>query len=165
VLVVLKYLWYLYSMRRADATGEIRLGGATGVVTCLVAEGPVVDADGAARALEDEGAMVVCGDAGAMTAAFRRVSDAVRAVAVVRRLLPASSRVALSSGETGRLGEFRTVADHAQRLVEAARPGATVLSKLAANLALDHLPHDRRLCPSDPMSYELIDLAPTAVAV
>ena len=165
MLVVLKYLWYLYSMRRADATGEIKLGGATGVVTCLVAEGPLVDADRAARALEHEGAIVVCGDAGAVTAAFRRVSDAVRAVTAVRRLLPASARVALSSGETGRLGEFRAVADHAQRLVTAARPGATVLSKLAANLALDHLPRDRRLCASDPMSYELIDLTPTPIAV
>jgi len=100
-----------------------------------------------------------------LTAAFRRVSEAVRAVAAVRAVLPASGRVALSSGETGRLGEFRAIADNALRLVEAARPGTTVLSKLAANLALDHLPRDRRLEVSDAASYELIDLTAEPVAV
>lgn len=152
-------------MRTGGTADDIRLGGATGVVTCLVAEGPMVNADTAARALEDEGAIVVCGDACALTAAFRRVSEAIRAAAALRAVLPASARVALSSGETGRLGEVRAVADSARRLVEAARPGATVLSKLAANLALDHLPRDRRLEASDAASYELIDLTAAPVAV
>lgn len=125
-----------------------------GVVTCLVTDatsGP------AAARLKLEGAAAVVDDDIGITAAFRRVTDAVRAAIAIRSTLPIGARIALCAGET-RGGEFSAVADKAARLADAAEPGATVLSRLAGVLAIDHLPRDRRLserCAGE--SYELVE--------
>jgi hypothetical protein len=124
-----------------------------GVVTCLVtdaASGP------AAARLELEGAAAIVDDGSRLTAAFRRVTDALRAAIAIRSSLPSGARIALCAGET-RGGEFSAVADKAARLADTAAPGATVLSRLAGVLAIDHLPRDRRLsarCAGE--SYELV---------
>lgn len=138
----------------------------TGVVTCVVVEaadaastlGEVVEAT-----LLRAGAAVVMPNGVGLVAAFRRVTDAVRASMTLRSQLP-SSRMAMCTGETGAHGEFGTIADKATRLVSGAGAGSTLLSKLAGVLAIDHLPRDRQLLEHvrdgvEPY-FELLDAAP-----
>jgi len=132
-----------------------------GVVTCLAAHGTSVAPTGAiTAALEREGAAIIFDAGCGLVAAFRRVTDAVRAAIAVRGALPASSRIALCAGES-RCGEFSAVADKAVRLADQADPGSTVLSRLTASLAIDHLPRDQQLCErrahvgGSELSYEL----------
>ena len=113
-----------------------------------------------------EGAAVVMPTAVGLVGAFRRVTDAVRATLILRADLP-SSRIALCAGETGARGEFSSIADKAARLVSGADAGATLLSKLAGALAMDHLPRDRTLherCADgvSELCYELLDVRPFA---
>jgi hypothetical protein len=115
------------------------------VVTCLVVGTTEPDhADAAHATLVDTGASIVWHTAEAVVAAYRRVTDAVRAALELQTDLPAS-RVALSTGETDARGECTAVAAKAHLLLSAANPGATLLSKLAGALAMDHLPRGRTL--------------------
>lgn len=116
-----------------------------GVVTCLALDPTApADHDAARETLVRAGASVVWHDDGGLRAAYRRVTDAVRAALALRVDLP-ESRLALSTGETGGRGECTAVADKATRLLSVAEPGATVLSRLAGSLAMDHLPDGRTL--------------------
>ena len=138
----------------------------TGVVTCVVVE--AADAPSALGELVEDvllraGAAVVMPNGVGLVAAFRRVTDAVRASLTLRTQLP-SSRIAVCTGETGPRGEFGPIVEKATRLVSDAPAGATLLSKLAGALAIDHLPRDRRLreCGdrhAEPY-FELLDAAP-----
>jgi hypothetical protein len=118
-----------------------------GVVTCLVIDDAELDTsvgDVAHEALVRLGAVVVVPSGDGLVGAFRRMTDALRAVLELRTQLPAS-RLALCAGETGSRGEFGSIADKATRLMTDAEPGSTLLSKLAGVLAMDHLPSDRTL--------------------
>ena len=137
-----------------------------GVVTCVVVE--TADAVGtlgelAEQTLVGAGAAVVMPNGVGLVAAFRRVTDAVKASLMLRTQLP-SSRMAMCTGETGSHGEFDLIADKAARLVAGADAGSTRLSKLAGALAMDHLPRDRTLLEragDGPERYfELLDASP-----
>ena len=133
-----------------------------GVVTCLAADiDPAAGSASAMQALVDEGAAVVLEGGTDVVGAFRRVSDAIRAIAALRSVLAPGARIGLSCGETNRGGEFSAVADQASRLAHEALPGSTLLSKVAANFAVDHLGRDRRLHPHD-STYELVELGAVA---
>lgn len=138
----------------------------TGVVTCVVVE--AADAASTLGELAEQtflraGAAVVMPNGVGLVAAFRRVTDAVRASLALRTQLP-SSRMAMCTGETGSNGEFGAVAEKAARLVSGARAGSTLLSRLAGALAIDHLPRDRHLleCTEHGFEphFELLDASP-----
>lgn len=137
----------------------------TGVVTCVVVEAadraePVDEI--AEATLVRAGAAVVMPTGAGLVAAFRRVTDALGASVALRSQFP-SSRMAMSTGETGSHGEFGAIAEKAARLVAEAEPGRTLLSKLAGVLAIDHLPRDRRLhehaIEGNEPYFELLDTA------
>lgn len=139
-----------------------------GVVTCVAVEAADEASSAgeiAEHALVKEGAAVVMPTGVGLVAAYRRVTDAVRAALVLRTHFP-TIRVAVCTGETGAHGEFGTVADKASTLLSAAHPGSTLLSKLAGALAMDHLPRDRTLRlsgqPDGEPCYELLDVVLSA---
>jgi hypothetical protein len=138
----------------------------TGVVTCVVVE--AADAVSTLGELAEEtlvraGAAVVMPNGVGLVAAFRRVTDAVKASLTLRTQLP-SSRMAMCTGETGAHGEFGPIADKASRLVAGADAGSTRLSKVAGALVIDHLPRDRRLLEragdGTERYFELLDGSP-----
>jgi hypothetical protein len=156
------------TLARDGAVSAPRLANA-GVVTCVVVEATDLTSilgDTAEATLVQEGAAMVMPTGLGLVGAFRRVTDAVRATMMLRTHLP-SSRIALCAGEPGAHGEFAPIADKATRLLSGADAGSTLLSKLAGALAMDHLPHDRKLHErsADGVSelfYELLDARPFA---
>ena len=153
----------------AGANREVQFGACrvsrAGVVTCVVVEAAdVVSTLGeiAKEALVSAGAAVVMPNGRGLLGAFGRITDAVQASVALRDLLP-SSRMAMTTGETGAHGEFGAIADKARRLVSDAAAGSTLLSKLTGSLAIDHLPRDRQLLErtkGTERCFELLDASP-----